>query len=83
MTFCSPFVLRFVYLREFEELINVNPDLYSGHYRKELRLFETEGTMTPLLVLHMCSVDQPVFLLLTVVSFFFFDYRAIEVVKCG
>ncbi|OAQ33042.1 hypothetical protein K457DRAFT_248761 [Linnemannia elongata AG-77] len=27
---------------EFEELINVNPDLYSGHYPKELRIFETE-----------------------------------------
>ncbi|KAF9141212.1 jumonji domain-containing protein 6 [Mortierella sp. GBA39] len=27
---------------EFEELINVNPDLYSEHYRKELKLFETE-----------------------------------------
>ncbi|KAG0288957.1 Pol I core factor CF [Linnemannia gamsii] len=30
---------------EFEELINVNPDLYSGHYRKELRIFETEAQL--------------------------------------
>lgn len=72
-----------MYLREFEELINVNPDLYSGHYPKELRIFETEGIMTTPSHASYVRCGPANVPIADSRFFFFFGYRAIEVDEYG